>query len=62
MNVLGYTYSNGDVLCAEHATNTTDEGNESGQAFAVYSWHEAHYDLLCDVDGKIILAQNSEDE
>jgi len=62
MRVLGYTYSDGSVLCAEHATDTTDGGNETGQAFGIYNWHEAHSDVVCDVEGcGVILASNCVD-
>jgi hypothetical protein len=62
MKVFGYTYSNGFALCANHATDTTDAGNESGYAYAVYNWLELHSDLVCDVPGcGIILEQNCTD-
>jgi hypothetical protein len=62
MQVLGYTYSNGTAFCADHATDTTDPNNETGQAYAIYNWEEAHSNITCDVDNKIILAQNCIDE
>jgi hypothetical protein len=61
--VYAYTYSDGSVLCADHATDTSDQGNESGHAYAVYSWEELHSDLMCDVGGcGVILEQNAGDE
>jgi hypothetical protein len=59
MYALGYTYSGGYALCTRHATDTRDEGNESGQAFPIFSDSEMHVDLVCDVEGcGIILARN----
>jgi hypothetical protein len=62
MKVLGYTYSDGTVLCATHATDTRDPGNETGHAYAIYSWEEAHSDVVCDVEGcGVILEKNCTD-
>jgi hypothetical protein len=61
--VYAYIYSDGSVLCADHASDTSDPGNESGSAYAVYSWEELHSDLMCDVEGcGVILEQNAGDE
>ena len=62
MTLLGYTYSDGYALCAEHATDTTDENNETGLAGGIFSWDEAHSDVVCDISGcGIILEQNCVD-
>jgi hypothetical protein len=59
MRPLGYPYSNGAVLCARHATDTRDPGNETGRAYGIYNWEEAHSDLVCDVEGcGVILEKN----
>ena len=62
---LGYTYGDGSVLCAYHALERglEDEMNESGQAGAIYGWHEAHSNVVCDVTGcGVIQEQNVPDE
>jgi hypothetical protein len=61
MRILGYTFSNSDVYCTKHTSTTTDEDNESGKAYAIYSTEEVHSDVVCDVAGcGVILAKNVE--
>jgi len=62
---LGYTYSDDSVLCADHALQRglEDEMNESGLAAAIYSWDEAHSNVVCDVSGcGVIQEQNVPDD
>ena len=62
---LGFTYGDGSVLCADHALQRglEDELNESGQAFAIFTWHEAHADVVCDVAGcGVIQERNAQEE
>jgi hypothetical protein len=59
MKPLGYTYSDGSVLCVDHAA---DEDNETGQAFPIFADSETHADLVCDVEGcGVILEKNCVD-
>lgn len=64
MKLLGYVYSDGSVLCVTHglARGLEDEGNETGEAGAIFSTDEAFYDIVCDVMGcGAILEKNAED-
>jgi hypothetical protein len=62
MYPVGYTYSDGSVLCAKHATDQTDEGNETGEAFPIFADSETHMNLVCDVEGcGVILKKNCTD-
>lgn len=62
MNLLGFTYSNGTALCTKHATDTSDSGNESGEAYAVYNTENATSTIMCDECETVILEGSSEDE
>jgi hypothetical protein len=63
MKLIGYTYSDGSVLCPMHGTDTTDEGNETGQAGGIFDTDEAHLGVVCDVGGcGVILEKNCIDE
>jgi hypothetical protein len=59
MKLLGYTFSDGSVLCARHTRDESDPNNETGCAGAIFSTDEAHENVVCDVAGcGIILARN----
>jgi len=57
--LLGYSYSGGYALCVDHATDTTDEDNETGQAGGIFSWDEAHSDVVCDVPGCGVIQEHN---
>ncbi len=62
MNPIGYTYSDGSVICPLHALmrGLEDENSESGEAGAIFRMDEAFYDVACDVAGcGIILEKNA---
>jgi len=64
MKLLGYTFPDGTILCARHAKGTPflDDGNVSGQAFAIYNNYEAHSNMVCDVPQcGVILEKNCTD-
>lgn len=61
MRIVGYVYSSGAALCIKHATDLSDENNETGQAGPIWNTDETDHDLVCDVEGcGVILAANIE--
>jgi len=62
MKLLGYTFSDGTVLCARHATAIHDKGLETTEVHAIYNTEEAHSDIVCDVERcGVILEKNCTD-